>query len=289
MKRCLACGADFEGPDWHCPACGAAPAVRDGFPAFAPALAASDDGFDASLFPQLYALETRHFWFRARNALITWALARYFPQARLLLEIGCGTGYVLAGLHVARPELALAASEVSSAGLAFARSRVPDAEFMQMDARAIPYHAHFDVVGAFDVIEHIDDDRAVLAEMHRACVPGGGVLITVPQHPSLWSPADEHAHHRRRYTAAELRGKLTDAGFRVRRMTSFVSLLLPLMAASRWLARRNTARFDPLAELRIGSVANAALRAVLAAESALIRAGINWPAGGSLLAVAVKT
>ncbi len=289
MKRCLACSTGFDGPDWRCPACGAAPVLRDGFPAFAPALAASDDGFDANLFPQLYALESRHFWFRARNALLAWALARYFPQAKRLLEIGCGTGCVLAALRAAQPGLTLAASEVSSAGLAFARSRVPDAELMQMDARAIPYREHFDVIGAFDVIEHIEDDRAVLAEMHRACVPAGGVLITVPQHPALWSPADEHAHHRRRYTAAELRGKLTDAGFRVLRMTSFVSMLLPLMAASRWFARRNSARFDPLAELRIGGLANAALRAVLAAENVAIRAGINWPAGGSLLAVAMKS
>jgi SAM-dependent methyltransferase len=288
LKRCLACNAVFEADGWRCPACGAAPVERDGFPAFAPALAEADDGFDASLFPQLYALETRHFWFRARNALIVWALRRYFPRARRLLEIGCGTGCVLAGLREARPDLQLAASEISTAGLSFARTRVPGAELMQMDARVIPYREHFDVIGAFDVIEHIEDDRAVLAEMHRATTPGGGILLTVPQHPWLWSPADERAHHRRRYTARELAGKLAEAGFRLVRMTSFVTLLLPLMTLSRWLARRRAEHFDPLAELRIGGAANAGLSGVLAVERAAVRAGINWPAGGSLLAVAAK-
>jgi SAM-dependent methyltransferase len=288
LKRCLACNAVFEADDWRCPACGVAPAARDGFPAFAPALADADDGFDASLFPQLYALEARHFWFRARNALIVWALGRYFPAARRLLEIGCGTGCVLAGVRDARPDLQLSASEISTTGLSFARTRVPGAELMQMDARVIPYREHFDVIGAFDVIEHIEDDGAVLAEMHRATVPGGGILLTVPQHPWLWSPADERAHHRRRYTARELAGKVADAGFKLVRMTSFVALLLPLMALSRWFARGKGEAFDPLAELRVGGAANAGLSGVLAVERAAVRAGINWPAGGSLLAVAVK-
>ncbi len=163
MKICQRCQANFEHDGWQCSACGFAPPVKDGFPAFAPALAAGNEGYDDSYFAQLYALEARNYWFRARNALLTWAMRKYFAAARMFLEIGCGTGFVLAGVARAMPQLTVYASEVSSSGLPFAAQRVPRAEFMQMDARAIPFVAHFDVVGLFDVLEHIDEDAAVLA------------------------------------------------------------------------------------------------------------------------------
>src|SRR5204863_7401731 len=99
------------------------------------------------------------------------------------------------------------------------------------DARALPYRDAFDLVGAFDVLEHIDEDEAVLAEMAAATRRGGGVLITVPQHPWLWSEADDHAHHRRRYSRSALIDKVRSAGLRPVAVTSFVTFLLPVMAA----------------------------------------------------------
>jgi len=241
--------------------------------------------FQPRYFAELARLESRNFWFRARNRLIVWALGRHFASARSFLEIGCGTGFVLAGIAAARPDLALAASDVHSEGLAFAARRVPQARFYHADARGIAFAGEFDVVGAFDVLEHIAEDEAVLRAMHRALRPGGGVLVTVPQHPALWSAQDEHAGHRRRYTRAELTAKLGAAGFVGIKATSFVSLLLPLMAAAR---RRKRAGADPFEELRIGGVANLLLEKVLDVERVLIRLGVSLPFGGSLLAVARK-
>lgn len=289
MRACLRCDACFEGPAWRCPACGHEPALRGGFPAFAPELAGAGSGFDPALFDELARLESRHFWFRARNRLIVWALDRYFPHARRILEVGCGTGFVLSGVAAARPHAELTGSEVEPGGLAHAARRVPGAQLIQMDARRVPYRDEFDLCAACDVIEHIEDDAAVLAALHRAAVPGGGLLITVPQHPWLWSAHDEHARHVRRYRAAELRRKVTQAGWTVLRMTSFVSLLLPAMALSRLARRRADAAADPLAELRIGPAANWLLERALDAERALIRAGVPLPAGGSLLVVARRS
>ncbi len=104
---------------------------------------------------------------------------------------------------------------------------------MRADGRALPFAGEFDVVGAFDVIEHIDADEAVLAAMRRAVRPGGGVIVTVPQHRWLWSETDRYSGHQRRYDRRELGRKLDGAGLKVRWMTSFTTLLLPLMAASR--------------------------------------------------------
>lgn len=288
MKLCAACGARFEAPAWHCPRCGAEPEMIGGFPAFAPALARGGAGYDPEHFDRLFALEAGHFWFRARNRLIQWALARYFPRTRSFCEIGCGTGYVLSGVGEALPGAALSGSEVFAEGLPFAARRVPGARLMQMDARAIPFENEFDALGAFDVIEHIEDDRAALRSMHRAIAPGGGLLLTVPQHPWLWSWMDDAAHHVRRYTAAELRGKVQEAGFRIERMSSFVSLLLPAMMLSRLGRRKAAVEADPYAEFRMSSVVNRMLEWVLAIERGLIRAGVSFPAGGSLLLVARK-
>jgi SAM-dependent methyltransferase len=164
---------------------------------------------------------------------------------------------------------------------------VPDAELLQMDGRRIPFAEEFDVVGAFDVIEHIEDDAAVLKQMHAATRPDGGIVLTVPQHPRLWSVADDIAHHKRRYTRRELIMKVRAAGFDVLRATSFVSLLLPAMLAAR-AGKKEREDFDAMSEHSFSRPVDRALRGVMAVERMLIAAGISLPAGGSLLLVARK-
>jgi SAM-dependent methyltransferase len=285
MRRCLSCESLFDA-GWTCPDCGRAPALAGGFPAFAPELAAGDS--NPTDFEALVRIEEGNFWFRSRNRLIAWALGRYFPHARSALEVGCGTGFVLSGLRKALPQLALSGSEASSAGLAHAQARVPGAALFQMDARRIPFADEFDVVCAFDVLEHIEEDERVLAEMYRAAKRGGGIAVTVPQHPFLWSNVDAVAGHVRRYKASELEEKVRRAGFEIRRRTSFVSVLLPLMLTSRFLQGNADGRKAAAAEFALPALAHRVLEKALDAESALIRAGASFPAGGSLLLVARK-
>jgi SAM-dependent methyltransferase len=285
MKLCCHCAQSFDGADWRCPQCGWQPETIDGRVAFAPLSSCRDHGFAEHYFSTLVQLEAGHFWFEARNELLVWALREYFPSMQSMLEIGCGTGFVLSTLRRRFPHARLAGSEILGAGLEFASERVPDGELFQMDARQIPFHEEFDVLGAFDVLEHIDKDEEVLRQMHNAVRPGGGILLTVPQHPSLWSASDDYAFHKRRYTRAELVAKVTGAGFAPVRVTSFVSLLLPLMLASRLQSRRNAKTFDAAAEFRINLILNRCLHAVMGLERQLIRA-VSLPAGGSLLLVA---
>ena len=289
MKICLSCGARFEVPGWQCPACSASPRLLEGFPAFAPNLAEANDGFEATHFDELAPLEATNFWFRSRNQLIVWALNKYFPGVGSFLEIGCGTGYVLSGIEYAFPRLRLSGSEIFSNGLNYTKNRVSRSDLFQMDARAIPFEEEFDVIGAFDVLEHIAEDELVLSEMYRAVRPGGGILLTVPQHAFLWSQADEYACHVRRYSAGDLRHKVQQAGFSLERVTSFVSLLLPLMLLSRLRQRAPDKAYDPLAELKIGGFTNWILGKILGLERTFIRMGLSFPAGGSLLLVARKS
>lgn len=242
-------------------------------------------GFDEASFQHLPQVEEKSFWFRSRNALIVWALRKYFPGAQSMLEVGCGTGFVLRGVRDAFPHMRLVGGELFEAGLAIAALRVPDAELLELDARELPFRKEFDVVGSFDVLEHIDEDERALSAMYQALRPGGGLLVTVPQHPRLWSAADEYSRHVRRYRREELPTKLRDCGFDVLRQTSFVSLLLPVLALSR-LRFRDRKEFDPLAEFRAPPFVDSALGWVLTAERTLIRSGLSLPAGGSLLVVA---
>ena len=286
MKLCITCEKTFEAANWQCPHCLQEPDVIDGHVAFAPELARESEGFEADYFPRLADQEAGNFWFRARNRLLIWALKQYFPKAKNLLEIGCGTGFVLSGFKQAFPNLTLSGSEVFSDGLGFAAARLPQVELFQMDARHIPFRDEFDVIGAFDVLEHIKQDEEVLAQMFQATRKGGGILITVPHHRFLWSPVDEFARHVRRYETRELREKVVRAGFSVVRITSFVSLLLPLLVASRFKQRMTGEEVDPSAEYNISHLLNTTLEKILDAERTVIRTGLSFPAGGSLLLVA---
>jgi SAM-dependent methyltransferase len=251
----------------------------------APELAAANAGDANYLHDDLSAAETRHFWFGARNRLILAALGRYFPAARSFLDLGCGTGNVLAAIDRARTDLALCAGDALLAGLERTQRRVPRASFVQLDIRRLPYEREFDVIGIFDVLEHLDDDEAVLREVRRATTPGGGIIITVPQHPALWSAVDEFSCHRRRYTRAGLLDTVRRTGFTVERVTSFMTFVLPALLVSR-LGKRDAATLTPEAELNIGSVPNTLLRGICRLEAATIAAGCSWPVGGSLLVVA---
>ena len=285
MRLCLSCHQAFDAASHAipCPACGGKVAYEQGVPCYAPALAHESPGFRSEHFAKLAALEGKNFWFRARNELIVQVLRKYFPNAQNMLEIGCGTGYVLRGITRALPDLQASGSEIFLEGLGFASRRLPTADLFQMDAREIPYD------NEFDVIEHIEEDERVLREIRRALKPRGGVAITVPQHPWLWSKQDENACHVRRYRCSDLHGKLKAAGLSIVFSSSFVSLLLPLLAVSR-MRKRNASRAREInTELNPGALVNNILYHVLRLELFLIRVGIRFPLGGTRLVVAMRS
>jgi len=289
MRRCLACAHAYPGPGLRCPACGQEPPVQGGIPLFAPALAGGDGGYEDAHFAGLAGKEAGSFWFQARNRLILAALRRHAPGCASFLELGCGTGFVLSGIARAFPQARLCGSELHATGLGFARRRLPGVELLQMDARAIPFAAEFDAVGAFDLLEHIQDDAGVLGQAHAALKPGGLLLLSVPQHAWLWSPLDDSAHHVRRYGKAGLHAALKAAGFQVLRSTSFISALLPFMLASRLAAkRRGLAPADGLPEVGLPRWLNACFAGVMRLETALIAMGVDLPLGGSRLVAARK-
>jgi SAM-dependent methyltransferase len=293
-RRCPACDAlDPIAPGesvwplgWRCSACGHVVAQGQGIPMFAPELADTVSGMDPAGFEFLAKVEDEHFWFVARNELIVGLADKFFPGARQFLEVGCGNGTVLQAVASSRHWQRLAGSELHPAGLSHARERLPrGVEFVQMDARRVPAVGVFDLTGAFDVIEHIADDEAVLRGLHSATQRGGGVIIAVPQHPWMWSRADDVAHHQRRYRRGELEAKLRRNGFEVLFSSSYTALLLPLMVLSR-LRGKDADNNDAIDhEFTLNPRINGLFTAILRAEIRMTLAGVSWPAGGSRIVV----
>ena len=233
---------------------------------------------------ELEAAEPWHFWFHARRELVLWAIGRFGTESGSLLDVGCGTGYVLEGVRRRYPRLMVAGSDADAETIERVMRRVPDALVFQGLAADLSFRDQFDIVTALDVIEHIDDDREALASMRRTLKPGGLLIVTVPQHPALWSEVDDFSRHRRRYTRRELIEKVRTSGYAVERCTSCFSITLPLLIAARRRPKRGA--FDPVAELRIRRPLNRLLAALVALEASVIKAGLSLPAGGSLLLVA---
>lgn len=202
------------------------------------------------------------------------------------MEIGAGTGFVMRALRRAMPDARLCASDIHVEGLRFAAERLDGSvDLLQMDARQIPFREEFDVVCMFDVLEHIQDDEAILKELSLVVKPGGGIIVTVPQHMFLWGLFDESVFHKRRYGVHELEQKVQAAGFDVLFRTSFVSFLLPFLYASR-LRSRWRGKHNIVDETEIHPALDRLFRKLLSAELALIRSGFRFPAGGSQLLVA---
>jgi SAM-dependent methyltransferase len=238
-------------------------------------------GFNKDIFEKLYTEEQNSFWFTSRNKMILYTIEKYFPNWNSFHEVGCGTGFVLSAIRQKWPERILSGSDLFKEGLQFAAKRLPGIVLTEEDATQYDGNIKYDIIGAFDVLEHIVEDKAVLANFEKAT--NTGVIITVPQHMFMWSEADDKACHVRRYTQKELKSKLTSAGFDVIYMTGFVSLLFPAMFLSRKLPHK-----EKSAELQLPKALNKALSLIMKIEFQLLKAGIRFPFGGSIIAVAQK-
>lgn len=252
------------------------------------------EGYDPAFFKSLDEVEDRHFWFRARKRVvgsILRDLTAHLAPGYHVLELGCGNGGMLRLLQECSRGGSVVGMDLFAQGLRNARNRCTCA-LVQGDAGLPPFGEQFQIVGMFDVLEHIERDVAALRDVRRMLAPGGAIVITVPAHMSLWSYFDQAAHHARRYSVAELSTKLADAGFDVRYITQFMGAIYPLV----WMGRRVNAILgaskDAVArtqqELAITPGLNALLDRALAGEETLIRNRRKITLGTSILAVATR-
>jgi SAM-dependent methyltransferase len=249
-------------------------------------------GYHPDHFKSLVAVEDRHFWFRARNRIISRLAAQcaagFGPGCRVL-EVGCGDGNVLRFLERACPEGIVTGMDYYAEGLQYARRRCGCA-LVQADLARPPFSKGFHLIGMFDVLEHMPDDRAVLRDLREMLDTRGKLLLTVPAQPSLWSAFDEESGHCRRYEERELERKLKECGYKIEYLTAYMAGIYPLMWLSRRRARAGAAGGGAHAavtrELRVVPVLNELLALALSPEGWWIGRGRRLPLGTALLAVA---
>jgi SAM-dependent methyltransferase len=256
--------------------------------------------------------EDKHWWFASRTWALLGMLDRVLPghdgsagpglsgvegltAGLRVLDVGCGAGNMIH--HLSRYGQ-VKGVEIDPRPIAVARQRGYEVE--QGDAtQPLPFESgSFDLVAALDLIEHNEDDMAILRECYRLLNPGGHVVITVPAFMWLWSNNDVINAHVRRYTAEELQAKLQQVGFQVRRMTYNNFLVFPL-AAALILARRGTEQEPRLASHHLDEdeyqvemepappLLNAILSVVGWVEAKILR-WMNLPIGTSIICIAEK-
>ena len=269
--------------------------IIEGVKCYAPALAFQNEDFPFESFEKLYSVESKNFWFVSRNKVIKFLVKKFVGtgdwEKKKFLEIGCGTAFVLKGLSDL-PFLQLSGAEIYLQGLKYARLRLPEVNFIQLDATDLPFKEQFEAMGAFDVLEHIESDELVMRNVYDALKKGGYFFLSVPQYMWMWSRTDDYACHKRRYTRKELLSKLRITGFDVKYVTSFVFALFPFMILSRFFSKgqRNasTTQGNNAPELELNRVLNSIFMAVMKVDELLIKMQMSLPFGGSLIVVARK-
>lgn len=242
---------------------------------------------NAEEYQKMYDIEDKYWWFIGRRKLLSSVFKSYNidKQRDLLFDLGCGTGLNLMSFS---NQCRTVGADRSFTALGFCRQRNVQGVF-QCEAGSIPLKSDsVDVVTALDVLEHLQEDTEALKEIHRALKPGGLFIATVPAYGFLWSEHDEALHHFRRYTAREMRVKLSATGFELERTTYYISFLFaPILLFRLWQNLFNVSHHPSVSYIMPPRWVNAFFIWLLDVEAQIMKF-INLPFGISIISIARK-
>jgi len=240
---------------------------------------------DAEAYKEMIELQEEHWWFVARRDVIQSFIKIQMPQGSesKVLEIGCGVGGNIGLLSQSGHYRGI---DMHKPAIDYCSEKYPQFEFQCTRVEDISQEFSsnkFDSIYVLDVLEHIDDQVAILKSAQNYLTQSGKILLTVPAFKFLWSPHDEFVHHVRRYTKAGLKKVLEDSGYKVERISYFNSILFPLALIQRLgmrvLNRKlNTHLSTP------PTIVNWLLKVIFTQEAWILKR-INLPVGLSIIAV----
>ncbi len=249
-------------------------------------------------YKEYYHLERKHWWFRARLEILENLVERQvLPAGRAsgkprILNAGVATGATTSMLEKHGQVTSLEYDRDCCEFL----TEVVQMPVVNGSLTELPFaDGSFDLVCAFDVIEHIEDDALAVREINRVLAPGGKVFLTVPAYQFLWSKHDEVNHHYRRYTAAGLDRVVRQADFTIQRTSYFNSLLFTPIALARSVANLLPEKKVPEGSsgsdfdaYQTGDFVNNIFYRLFRQERKLLGRNVRFPFGVSLLTIGQK-
>ncbi len=240
---------------------------------------------DHDVYRRMAEIQDRHWWYEGRREILATIIGRLnLPPSIRILEAGCGPG---ANLKMLSHFGEVSAFEPDDFAINYCRehSGIPQERLGTGFLPApIPFSEPFDIVGAFDVIEHVDADLESLKALCQLTKPGGYALFTVPAYQFLWSQHDVVNHHKRRYVRGDFAALLKSAGYNVNYISYYNTVLFPAVVAVRFLKKILKLQDKPDEALPRLDIINHLLRLIFTAEKFLL-GHVPLPFGVSIIAI----
>ena len=237
---------------------------------------------EQSYFQTYYRLERENWWFKVRAKIILHRIRLLLKTTAnpRILNVGVATGYTS---ELMAPLGTVQSVEYDDACYQFLKENVP-IDVVQGSILDLSFaDDYYDLVCAFDVVEHVEEDQLAVQELKRVTKPGGNVMVTVPAFMFLWSEHDTINHHARRYTLSKLRALFASSG-EISYVTYFNTILFPPIALFRVISRFLPPRSHQQSDFALanGKVTSRLLYTIFCAEHWLLQRGIRFPIGVSL-------
>lgn len=225
-----------------------------------------------------------HFWHQARLGLLDWLIGQVPGDNLNMASVGSGSGEEL---ELLAHRGSVVGWEINDRVIALAKQSDFTLENFDISQNVPP--DHYDLIGAFDVLEHINDDLQTLKNINACLRPGGYLLLTVPAHPWLFSVHDLALKHERRYAKKDLTKKLQTAGFKIETIGYWNAWLFPLVVIVRLFKKIFPPKIIKSEAGPLPKIINELGLVILKAENWLISKNFKFPTGLSLYVVAKKT
>lgn len=246
-----------------------------------------DEGFD------LTDENSGSWWVDSRNRLFKSLVSKNLRKNETteFLEIGCGVGDFITHL-TSEKKLEITGSEIYIKGLKYAKRKLPNINFVQLDIAQGRIDKNYDLIVSFDVLEHIEHDLDAIANLKSMLKEEGKLILSVPQHQFMWSSIDYIVKHKRRYSRKDLIQKLNQNGLEVEYCTSFVFTLFPFMYIYRLLGKKRDVEVLDKIKLEkmvsFSNITNFFCNSIMRFDEFLINRGVSLPFGGTLIIIAKK-